>query len=67
MTISLNNPCDMCKNNIGKVNGWDIGCKAFPDGIPNKIYFGDARSLKECANGYKWEYDESKDLLRRTK
>jgi hypothetical protein len=49
--------CEHCKNEFEELhNGWAIACKAFPEGIPNKIFFDtDVTKLAECANGYKYE------------
>ncbi len=66
MTVCVNYPCEMCKNCIGMINNWEIGCKAFPDGIPKEIFFSaNVKTRKECANGYKYEYDENKDVLKK--
>lgn len=65
MTVCVNYPCERCKNYIGLKDGWDMICKAFPDGIPGEFFKSiNAAELPECANGYKYEYDESRDIFK---
>ena len=54
--ICIDYACDKCKNKYKElVNGWDVGCKAYPDGIPDDVYFKtDVTKLAECNNGYKY-------------
>ncbi len=62
MSFILNHPCSMCKNAIPISGSYGMPrCKAFPDEIPSKFFGGniDVRQLKECNNGYKYEYDGS--------
>ena len=32
--------CNKCKHYKGLVDGWKMVCDAFPDGIPEEIFFG---------------------------
>ena len=58
--IFLEHPCEKCIHYRGIVNGWDIGCDAYPEGhIPNEYFKSiDVRELTECANGIKFEPKE---------
>lgn len=56
--ITVDWPCDLCRNRIGMIDGWKPNCKAFPDGILTRLLDVDVRDLPECANGYKWEPKE---------
>ena len=65
MTIFLNDPCDRCFNTIGETDdGYRWRCLAFPDGIPNSFDVDDAIRRGECANGYRFEEDESLDIFK---
>ncbi len=64
MSTLLGGYCSMCKNSIPRTDTLpEGGCKAFPNGIPWEYLFEkDVSKLYECANGYRYEYDESKDI-----
>lgn len=62
--IILETACDECVHYRGKVNRWNVGCDAFPEGIPKgfDITKIDVKKLRECNNGIKFEpKDASKD------
>ena len=55
----------MCKNAIPISGSYGMPrCKAFPNGKPPEFLLSniDVRQLKECNNGYKYEYDGSPKL-----
>ena len=58
--ILIDLPCEHCIHYKGKINSWNCGCDAFPDGFSRdfNIFKIDVRTLKECANGYKFEPKE---------
>ena len=55
--------CDVCKHIHEKnIDGWRPCCDAFPEGWPKKgPPVGGVKKLKECNNGYHYEYDEKWD------
>ena len=62
MSVSINHPCTMCKNSIKITGSYGMPrCKAFPNGKPPEFLLSevDVRKLKECNNGYKYEYNGS--------
>lgn len=63
-STSIINPlCDECKNKLPElIDGWNPACKAFPNGIADKMRRADPRKLPECANGYKFEPRSEDDL-----
>ena len=50
-------PCMDCKNYIGRNNEDKDICKAFPDGIPDNVFWGDInhKTHIDGDNGYKFE------------
>lgn len=50
-------PCDNCKYLREELkDGWEVCCEAYPNGIPNDIYFkSNSWELKDCGHGYKYE------------
>ena len=65
MSLHLDHPCSMCKNSLEIKGSYGMPrCKAFPDMIPIELSSNniDVRQLKECNNGYKYEYDGSPKL-----
>ena len=57
MVVLLGGECQECKNfHKELLDGWDIACNAFPEGIPTK-YINDVAGseLPECANGFRFE------------
>lgn len=67
MSTTLGGHCECCKNSIPRSEELpEGGCKAFPNGIPYEYLFKkDVTKLDECANGYKYEYDEERDILKK--
>lgn len=59
--ICIDYPCQNCAHFLGKINSWQCGCDAFPDGIPSEIIVKtDVKKLKECNNGIKYEPKDKK-------
>ena len=55
--ILIDHPCDRCKHLFPDLlDGWNMACNAFPNGIPDK-FFKDTNpsELTECNNGIKYE------------
>lgn len=52
--------CDNCIHIWDKqIDGWNVACDAFPEGIPNKFIMEiDVRTLTECKNGIRFEPKE---------
>jgi len=54
--------CDSCKHEHDElIDGWNVSCEAFPNGMPKGWPSLDVTKLKECANGIKYE---PKDILK---
>ena len=54
--ISVEWPCTSCMHYYKELkDGWDVACKAFPEGIPDEWLKVDVTVLSECANGYKYK------------
>ena len=51
--------CDKCIHEHEELlDGWNMACDAFPDGIPYELVFGDAEIRSECNNGIRFEKKE---------
>jgi hypothetical protein len=46
--------CDKCINRTNN-KGFQMACRAFPNGIPYGFEQNNVRELKECKNGIKFE------------
>ena len=54
--ICVDWPCDSCKYVHKKLlDGWNVACDAFPEGMPTGWLKVDVTVLEECANGYRYE------------
>ena len=54
--ICIDYTCDLCiHRHAVLLDGWNVACDAFPNGIPKGWLNVDVTALAECANGIKFE------------
>jgi hypothetical protein len=51
--------CPCCKHIGDGIYPDPITCKAYPNGIPRDVLLSYRQNVKECANGYGYEEDDS--------
>lgn len=56
--IYLDTYCERCKHLRPLLDGWEMACDAFPEGLPRGFFMQDVTKLPECANGIKYEPKE---------
>lgn len=56
--ICVDYACERCKHSRDLIDGWNMACDAFPEGLPPKFLDKDVENMPECNNGIGYERKE---------